>query len=63
MICVLSFMSLPGPEATHNSFKSQEGPGMSQGLPDLWQCGPLMLGDTSPKLDDANAATKFPCCK
>lgn len=56
-------MSSPGPDATHSSLASHEGPGISQGFPDFWHRGPLMLGVTSPKLDEANAATKRPCTK
>lgn len=56
-------MSAPGPEATHSSSASHARPGISQTLPDFWHLGPLMLGLTSPKLDDANAATKRPCAK
>lgn len=60
-IRVLSFMSLPGPDATHSSLGLHEGPGMSQGRPDFWHLGPLTFGVTSPRLDDANAATNGPC--
>lgn len=34
---------------------------LSQDSPVLMQCGPRMLGDTSPRFDEAKAATKGPC--
>lgn len=61
MIFVLSFISAPGPEATHSSSVPHDGPGMSHGLPDFWHLGPLTFGVASPKLDEANAATNGPC--
>lgn len=35
--------------------------GLLHDSPVLTQKGPLVLGDTSPKLEDAKAATKEPC--
>lgn len=54
-------MFSPGPEATHSSLRSHDGPGMSQGLPDFWHRGPRTFGVTSPRFEDANAATNCPC--
>ncbi|CAB0018240.1 unnamed protein product, partial [Nesidiocoris tenuis] len=54
-------MSLPGPNAMHASFLSlQVDMASSHGAPDGTHLGPAVLGDTSPKLVDANAATKGP---
>lgn len=63
MIFVLSFISAPGPEATHSSSTPHDGPGMSHGLPEFWHLGPFTFGEASPKLDEANAATNGPCAR
>jgi hypothetical protein len=62
IIRVLSNMSVPGPEAIHISFRPEQVLlCTSQGRPLNWHRAPLTLGDTSPKLVDAKAATKGPC--
>lgn len=61
MIYVLSYMSFPGPKAMHLSLRSaQVEVSASQGSPVLTHLGPAMFGVTSPKFEDANAATKGP---
>jgi hypothetical protein len=61
-IRVLSNMSAPGPAAMHISLRPEQVlVWASQGRPLNWHRPPLVLGDTSPKLLDANAATKEPC--
>lgn len=41
----------------------QELLALSQDSPVLTQCGPRILGDTSPRFDEAKAATYGPCQK
>lgn len=61
IILVLSYMFFPGPKATHNfACPLQELVTSSQGRPVFKQCGPLVLGETSPKFVDAKAATNGP---
>ena len=55
-------MSVPGPNARqfwelppHVEFEK------SQSIPVSLHLGPLIFGDTSPELDEANAATNGPC--
>ena len=52
---------LPGPDATHNSLRPWQVECTTlQFLPVSRQCGPFKLGDTSPRLVEANAATNGP---
>lgn len=61
MIFVLSYILSPGPEAMHNFvWPSQELETLSQDLPLLVHLGPLIFGETSPRLLEANAATNGP---
>eukprot|EP00035_Acanthoeca_spectabilis_P034753 m.30848 g.30848 ORF g.30848 m.30848 type:complete len:317 (+) comp6846_c0_seq2:1302-2252(+) len=61
MISVLSNMSFPGPTALHCSVRLlQVLWSKSQGSPVSRQCGPMMLGETSPRLVEPNAATNRP---
>lgn len=61
MILVLSNMLSPGPEAMQCfAWPSQELETSSQGFPLLMHLGPLMFGETSPRLLEAKAATNGP---
>lgn len=61
IILVLSNISLPGPEAKHFSLDVEHfSLSWSQTLPENSQRGPFVLGDTSPRLVDANAQTTDP---
>ena len=52
---------LPGPEATHICVRLLHVEcSNSQGRPVSIQCGPLVFGETSPRLVEAKAATKDP---
>lgn len=54
-------MLSPGPEAMHNlAWPPHELDTSSQDLPLFVHLGPLMFGDTSPRLLEANAATNGP---
>ena len=54
-------MLFPGPEAIQYVDRpSQELCTSSQGNPVFMQMGPLVFGDTSPKLVEAKAATILP---
>jgi hypothetical protein len=57
---VLSNISFPGPEEKHLSFSPAQVYCDVQGLPVNSHFGPRVLGETSPKFEDANAATKLP---
>lgn len=61
---VLLNMSPPGPNEKQASFRPSDSLGHvllsgSHGSPEISQRGPFVLGDTSPRLLDANAATNF----
>lgn len=60
MILVLSNMSFPGPEAKHLSFFSRHLYSAVQEFPVNSHFGPRVLGETSPKFEEANAATNGP---
>lgn len=60
-MCVLSYISLPGPEAKHSSSFPGHVYCVEQSNPENSHFGPLVFGDESPKLLEANAATKGPC--
>ena len=60
-IRMIPLVLLPGPEATHICVRLLHVEcSNSQGRPVSIQCGPLVLGETSPRLAEANAATKDP---
>lgn len=60
MILVLSNMFLPGPEAKHISFLPGQVYCFEQLLPENSHFGPRVLGETSPRLLEAKAATNGP---
>lgn len=60
MMLVLSNMFLPGPEAKHISFFPGQVYCFEQLLPENSHFGPRVLGETSPRLLEAKAATNGP---
>ena len=61
MILTLSKLSFPGPDAKHCPWPSgQAESNASQGSPVNSHFGPIIFGETSPKLVDANAPTNLP---
>ena len=61
MIYVESFMVFPGPNAMQClASPSQDEEIKSQFFPELIHFGPFKLGEASPRLVEAKAATKVP---
>lgn len=61
IIFVLSNISLPGPDAKHSpSSLGQDEVSRSHVFPVFWHFGPIIFGETSPKLEEANAPTNLP---
>lgn len=61
IICVLSNISFPGPAATqYFACPSQVLETKSHSFPVVTHLGPRVLGETSPKLVEANAPTNRP---
>lgn len=60
MILVLSNMSFPGPEATHISLFPEQVYEDEHSWPENSHFGPRVLGETSPRLLEAKAATNSP---
>lgn len=61
IICVLSNISRPGPEAKHSPpFSGHLEVFKSQVWPLIEHLGPIIFGETSPKFDEQKAPTNFP---
>ena len=59
---VLSTMSFPGPKAMHSCVRLlHEELTKSHGSPVSIHLAPIVLGETSPRLELAKAATNGPC--
>lgn len=61
IIFVLSNISFPGPDEKQSpSSLGQDEVRRSHGFPVLWHFGPIIFGETSPRLEEAKAPTNLP---